>query len=606
MRLPWKYYSKDSTIVVRFKTYTVFSRGTFKIFFQAGKYIWHTTNIYLAKLHRQELTFHEVKHHETQFLYFIAHRLQVIQLNIGSCWPSLHVRVYDGPGVKCPQKSSGANITSSAFIMLLAVAYGDNKTPLINCQPYLIISYKSTYNNMEKCMETVNQKEIHISLRKGSFGTKSCLWEVSPQITQLHIQEYALGAWARPETLLDDEYCLYGGIYVYSKRNNTEQEQEVMSVCRRYIELELTRFIPEEGTRTAIAAVVFYPYIYSTNIDHTFIRIDINDLNNKYRKFRRHISVCNNENHFETTITFPDEPLIYLKGYFLETGDVEIQYTGESDVSATVEFLQQKALAYDAYFLSSLCLIPPHYCTCVNIQAKYAHPVSYFVGEASHTEKFFSLSAHWSYVFLFDISFVSSVYVNMSACERRNHNVFWTLKFEKWYFVSSHTHNEFYIKKPNVSFPLLPSDSWLSYMLTLDELLTGRGPWWFILHVMVHSQHTDDITRVCINCLSCYRIQLKVEVLQQERNESIVYSVSDYTQINNYHPSESQCRTGIVCKTCNIILIYQYSILQHQTDNCDCENATLKVLAQRTVNRKRQLTSVTSIKNTSISKISTR
>ena len=47
-------------------------------------------------------------------------------------------------------------------------------------------------------------------------------------------------------------------IYVYSERNNTEQEVHVISVKRRDICLDVTRFIPEEGTATIIAALVFF------------------------------------------------------------------------------------------------------------------------------------------------------------------------------------------------------------------------------------------------------------------------------------------------------------------------------------------------------------
>ena len=117
-------------------------------------------------------------------------------------------------------------------------------------------------------MENVNQNKLQISLRNDSFGTESCSWEVPLQLTALYIDEYALGAWDRPETLFDDEYCMYGGIFVYSKRNTTEP-QEIISLCRRDYRLEFNRLIPEEGGDTMIAVVVFYSY--SKNVDHTFI-----------------------------------------------------------------------------------------------------------------------------------------------------------------------------------------------------------------------------------------------------------------------------------------------------------------------------------------------
>ena len=132
LRAPFKYYSKDSTISVRFKSDDALQevntpRGIFKIFFQTGKHIWYTTNIYPAKLLQQKHTFHEIKHKKDNFC-FISHRLQVIQLNISSCWLSSQVRIYDGSGVKSPQKSATTNVTSSAFIMLQAVMYTAQKS----------------------------------------------------------------------------------------------------------------------------------------------------------------------------------------------------------------------------------------------------------------------------------------------------------------------------------------------------------------------------------------------------------------------------------------------------------------------------------------------
>ena len=63
------------------------------------------------------------------------------------------------------------------------------------------------------------------------------------------------------------------------------------------------------------------------------IHLFLDDLNKKYSKYRRHISVCNNENLCETAITFPRESV-----------DVEIQYIGDSDVSTKLSSCSKKLL----------------------------------------------------------------------------------------------------------------------------------------------------------------------------------------------------------------------------------------------------------------------
>ena len=75
----------------------------------------------------------------------------------------------------------------------------------------------------------------------------------------------------RPETLLDDEYCIYGGIYIYSKRNDTNL-QAIYSICRKGINNKPFEFIPEVNADTVIAAVVFYPYSNITDQDFIYFK----------------------------------------------------------------------------------------------------------------------------------------------------------------------------------------------------------------------------------------------------------------------------------------------------------------------------------------------
>ena len=284
------------------------------------------------------------------------------------------------------------------------------------------------------------------------------------------------------------------------------------------------------------------------------------------------------------------------------------QYIGDSDVSTRLEFSQQLAPAYTAYFTSSLCYTPPHYCSCIKIGVQYSNPVSYFFPEANHAEHFFipNKGGH-----AFDIPFATSLYINMSACEASNHKIWWMLKFVQWDFIGGKT---FKIKTTNTSVPLLINDHRRWHILLLDALLTHTEPsvWWFLFHIIENTpsndQHTNIASKVCIHCI-CHNIQLNVEVLEQGKDESIVYNITNYTLINSTNKiSESvatKCLTGITCTACNIILTYRGSLPHNQTEGCDCEYSELGVFV-KTFTTETKSTSVTSVKGKLVSKITER
>ena len=149
-RIPWKYYSTDSLVSITFIKSAHFN-GWFKMFFQEGKKVLHKTHTLSTKIHEQKYLFNEIKHEETQFLYLLANRSQVIEVNISLCWSGIHAAIYDGPGVKSPQKHVRAKVTSSAFIMLIVITVGDSNTPVTGCQSYLDLMYNSIRSDMEKC-----------------------------------------------------------------------------------------------------------------------------------------------------------------------------------------------------------------------------------------------------------------------------------------------------------------------------------------------------------------------------------------------------------------------------------------------------------------------
>ena len=278
-RVPWKYYSISSTVNVTFISDIYLpNKGEFQLFFQEGNQVLQTTHIFQATLTDQKhLLFYNAKRDETQSLYFVAYRIHILHLNISSCLSRSHnIAIYDGPDIRSPQKRVNAIVTLSAFIMLLVVTTKDSNTlpPAPDCQPYLI-RYKSTYE-MKKCAERFYPHKIGISIKFVLFPrTERCTWNVPSYIRLGFVRSYIKmltvddkGAVERPETLLDDEHCIYGGIYIYSKKNDAEL-QEVYSKCRKGRKNTPFEFMLEENTNTVITAVVFYPY--SKIVHHDFI-----------------------------------------------------------------------------------------------------------------------------------------------------------------------------------------------------------------------------------------------------------------------------------------------------------------------------------------------
>ena len=453
---------------------------------------------------------------------------------------------------------------------------------------------------MKRCVEKIYSlytfDETHEISINNSLRTECCMWNVPSNIRILTIDDE--GAVERPETLLDNEHCIYGGIYIYSKVNDSGW-QEVYSECRKGIN-KCFEFIPRENTDTVITAVVFYPY--SAITDQDFIKIDLDYLrpyiwSKALMKYMTRIDNCNPEKVCKASINFPVEHSLNnnLKNIAFHT-----QYIGHSDVSMRLEFSHQLAPAYTVYFTSSLCNTPPHYCTCIKLQVQYSNPVSYFVPEANRAEHFFIPNTGG---YEADISFASSLYINMSACEARSYKIWWMLTFVKWTFFP---YKSFSIITPNISFALQLNEETFWHRLQFGELLTPIQPpvWWFLLHIM-EGQHRDIVAKVCIHCLLCHDIKLNVEILQQGKDESIIYNITNYTLIDDaiytHRPFRTICVTGITCTTCNIILTYQGS----QTDECRCELSKLGV-SVRTFVRQRNSASATSIRGNTISKVSKR
>ena len=162
--------------------------------------------------------------------------------------------------------------------------------------------------------------------------------------------------------------------------------------------------------------------------------------------------------------------------------------------------------------------------------------------------------------------------------------------------------------------PIATQESpWLlgDYEFNLQTILDRDTVYWFLLHIKAppHDAVTandETKTKVCIHCLSCYDVQLHVEILSPQKDRSVVYTVSNHSRLEDesYFPKRQMCSVGLQCNECNIILIYKASL---QSAECKCYYpAQLTMLVSQTVNRKKQAPSVTSIKHIPVSKLSNR
>ena len=123
-RVPFIYYSQNSTVYISFiSDIRMLTKGNFKIFCLQGKQVWNTEHIFRVLLTDQKHILSNVEHEETQFLYFTAHRLHIIHMNISTCWSSSHLKIYDGPGIKSPVEKSKCKSHIISFYIVASCVY---------------------------------------------------------------------------------------------------------------------------------------------------------------------------------------------------------------------------------------------------------------------------------------------------------------------------------------------------------------------------------------------------------------------------------------------------------------------------------------------------
>ena len=141
------------------------------------------------------------------------------------------------------------------------------------------------------------------------------------------------------------------------------------------------------------------------------------------RDYDKRVKKCNHEKVCELSLIFPNE------GILLYAPDLRVQYIGTSEFTTRITFNQHLAPAYYAEFQSSICYTLPQLCTCIRIQLKYSNTLSHFVHEANRVDSDFMPTSEWYEPSRYDISFASSLIVNLSLCEGRYPRTWWLLTF---------------------------------------------------------------------------------------------------------------------------------------------------------------------------------
>ena len=235
-----------------------------------------------------------------------------------------------------------------------------------------------------------------------------------------------------PDTLLPNEHCIYGGTFVYSRTNATNLE-EVFAICRKDKEVETLELFDIKDEEVVVAVIAFHQY--SLIDERTYIARGIPD-----SAYGKQVKNCNSKKVCELSVSFSGDFSPNTHTYMVHVDKV-VQYIGMSDFSTKIEF-SQIAPAYIVYFTSSICYTPPNYCTCVTLHLDYSIPVSHFVREANYGDKAFMPSSDTNLYFLsamrksdgYDITFASSLSVNLSECEGRYPRIWWLLIFKSSIF----------------------------------------------------------------------------------------------------------------------------------------------------------------------------
>ena len=552
-RLPWYYYSQTSTISVDFVSDNILlEKYNFKIYFQNGKHIAYKK---LKVTGGYNVTFKHLdfEHQKYDFIdiYILAERWRVISVQRDNNCSLILSKVYDGPGVKSSQLGVGQ--ASTGFIVLLKIQQNIKEHYCLNG---FFVQYRTYHvlensHNMEQC---INERELGAGIIELSWSpsepflrhNRRCIWQSGDvKRSGLTVKSFNFTG---PDTLLDNEECLFGGLFIYLKSGKSYMN--AWSSCKPYNQL---RDIPIFTTQTQVlvttieftqySEIVRFEGIISAEKGLTFNVHEDNLSNGTYlidiRKFPM------NYTFFEPTLPwdipqFPMwpvgiyEPTAYVQSLTDNTRSYELTFGSMRSISAVITFV------------SSKCNIPPLGCSCVSFSARFGHKItSYYIPEASQQEDFRTVDL-LSSPFL---SAVTSLSVNQSKC-RPNTKSIWMLKLSFRYNINVIA---------NKSMQVMLADDDVYNLIVNITKNKAKKPIWVLFHLHLDKSdfnHSKFLTELLVRGISCSDSiikSLEVEFIKPGV-AAVVYKTSRVGDSADAFGMLYLHLKGITCHPCNAII----------------------------------------------------
>ena len=532
-RLPWKHYSVSSTVLLDFVIdIGLHHHGIFESYFQEGKRI-RKEYIQVDVRSPEKIINHiSQKSFKHKYLHFLAERLYAIELKIYNC-SLISYSVYDGPGVDSPPLKKHCKFMSTSFVMLLLI-YG----------PHMQLTfYGINYNTIQQphikhCFtkETTNDEEmkLHVS---DMIGNKCCMWTPSAfKPNRFYVNSFHFEG---PDTLLEGEECIYGGLFIYMMHEN-ERKVMVWSSCRRDSLLQSMPIIIKYKSSIIVVATVFHKY----SMIRDFVgRANITRA--PYYVTYPNSALLNSRQHLQLDL---DEGLSSDYEYEIYAQSILQQ----SALSTVITFGPLTSIAARVKLKSTMCAIPPYFCSCITLDVRYLNPISFYKNETNRENE--SIFPHE----LTFLSPVSSLIVNQSLCINEQRTV-WMLDLEVRFHMDI---------LANRSLPFMINLSTL-FELTLNVSGVTDSTWWLLLHLQEAPEFRSSkiLNSIHISTDMCTPTQsVEVEYLMSD-GQAVVYDVND---IGN--PLISDYQIEILCDPCNLIIHYNPSLLTET-----CKNADMKV-----------------------------
>ena len=242
-RVPWYYYGQTSTVLLDFvSNHVLFKTYAFEIYFQEGKQLQYK-EIKTEVRYTSVFTHLSFEHQNYNFItmYILAEKWRSISLQIDNNCTFISYNIYDGPGVKSPQLRRGE--TSTAFIVLLRIQQSTMDPYCLNGfrVEYMTHYHAGSVQIMDQCTWIYERDHGYAEVTQLTFlppthRKQHCVYLSDPKPqTRLGIKAFSFNG---PNALIDNEQCLYGGLFIYRRKNGANNH--LWSSCNKYNELKDT------------------------------------------------------------------------------------------------------------------------------------------------------------------------------------------------------------------------------------------------------------------------------------------------------------------------------------------------------------------------------